>query len=74
MCKDVSEMCEIDLKNNIIPQFHDESYLNKWVQSNLDKVAPLVQLISYKSFDVQKPFALIETIKKDRKTEWRLES
>ena len=67
MCKDVSKMCEIDLKNNIIPQWHDESYLNKWVQLNLDKVVPPIQLISYQSFDKEKPFALIETIKKDKK-------
>ena len=30
MCKEVCDMVEIDLKSNIIPQWHDESYLNKW--------------------------------------------
>ena len=29
---------------------------------------------SYKCFEVDKPFALIETIKKDKTTDWRLES
>lgn len=72
MCKDISKMCEIDLSKNIIPQYHDESYLNKWVQLHLDKVTPPVKLISYQSFDTEKPFAIIETIKKDRRTTWRL--
>lgn len=74
MCKDVSKMCEIDLEKNIIPQWHDESYLNKWVQLHLDKVTLPIKLISYQCFECDKPFALIETIKKDRRTEWRLES
>ena len=72
MCKDVYNMCEIDLMKNIIPRYHDESYLNKWVQLNLDKVAPPIKLISYKKFEKDKPFAVIETIKKDRTTKWRL--
>ena len=68
MCKDVYNMCEIDLMKNIIPRYHDESYLNKWVQLNLDKVAPPIKLISYKKFEKDKPFAVIETIKKYRTT------
>jgi len=30
MCKEVNEMINIDLCNNIIPRYHDETYLNKY--------------------------------------------
>jgi len=30
MCKEVNEMIAIDLCNNIIPRYHDETYLNKY--------------------------------------------
>ena len=30
MCKSVNDMITIDLQNNIIPRFHDETYLNKY--------------------------------------------
>lgn len=67
MCEDVSNMTESDLKNNIIPYWHDESYLNKWRLDNLDKVHEPNKLISYGQFANNIPFAIIETIKKDRR-------
>ena len=30
MCKIINEMLTIDLQNNIIPRYHDETYLNKY--------------------------------------------
>lgn len=66
MCEDVSYMVERDLLANIIPQWHDESYLNKWCVDNPALVAPKRKLFSYRDFTEDKPFAIIETIKKDR--------
>lgn len=66
MCKDVSWMVEEDLKKNIIPQWHDESYLNRWCVSNSDLVTPKKRLFSYQEFSPEYPFAIIETIPKDR--------
>lgn len=34
MCEDVSKWVESDLKRGVIPKWHDESYLNKWVFMN----------------------------------------
>lgn len=36
MCEDISKWVEIDLRNNIIPKWHDETYLNKWCVLNKD--------------------------------------
>lgn len=33
-CKDICQMLEIDLAKGIIPTWHDESYLNKWLYCN----------------------------------------
>lgn len=66
MCEDISNMVECDLKNNVIPQWHDESYLNKWCVENEYLVAPKTKLFSYQKFENDKPFAIIETIIKDR--------
>ena len=71
MCEDVSRMVEIDLRGNIIPQWHDESYLNKWRVMNKDLVAIPKKIISYCYFSPDKPFAVIETIEKDRRTDKR---
>ena len=71
MCEEVSDMVEKDLKRNIIPQWHDESYLNKWRLQNKNLVIPPKKIISYKQFIWDKPFAIIETIEKDRRTDKR---
>jgi hypothetical protein len=71
MCNDVSKMVEEDLKKNIIPQWHDESYLNKWCVLNKDKVNKQ-RFVSYQKYTPGQSIAIIETIKKDRKTTWRL--
>lgn len=34
MCEDVGKWVEDDLKRGVIPKWHDESYLNKWVTMN----------------------------------------
>lgn len=67
MCKDVTAMVEKDLLCNIIPQWHDESYLNKWCVENKHLVEDKKWLISYQCFKDDKPFAVIETIEKDRR-------
>lgn len=67
MCKDVCAMMEKDLLRNIIPQWHDESYLNKWCVENEELVVKQ-HLISYQQFNSSRPFAIIETIQKDRRT------
>lgn len=71
MCEEVNEMVEIDLNKNIIPQWHDESYLNKWRLQNKTLVIPPKKIISYERFVWNKPFAIIETIEKDRRTDKR---
>lgn len=70
MCEDVCKICEIDLSNNIIPQWHDESYLNKWCEDNA-KLIKKERLIKYAEFDHSFPFSIIETIDKDRRTSIR---
>ena len=65
MCKEVSEMCEIDLKKNIIPQWHDESYLNKWCTNN-EQLVNRQRYMSHDNFVNNCIVGIIETIKKDR--------
>ena len=68
MCESVSQMAEIDLRRNIIPQWHDESYLNKWRTLHKDLVAPLKKLVSRDTYENNKPVAVINTVSKDRTT------
>lgn len=68
MCTSISQMVEIDLRRNIIPQWHDESYLNKWRLLHKDLVAPLKKLISIDICETDKPVAMVNTISKDRTT------
>ena len=70
MCDDVSKMVEEDLKKNIIPQWHDESYLNKWCVLNKDKVNKK-RFVSYSKYTKDQSIAIIETIEKDRRTSKR---
>lgn len=65
MCKDVYEMCENDLLNNIIPQWHDESYLNKWCVENKELVNKQ-RFMSHEEFNSSCMVAIISTINKDR--------
>lgn len=71
MCEDVCNMCEADLKENIIPNYHDESYLNRYIYVRSKEygsksiVYPPRKLI-HPSFDYKYPFALIDTFIKDR--------
>lgn len=67
MCNDVSKMVEEDLKKNVIPQWHDESYLNKWCVLNKDKVNKK-RFVSYQKYTPGQSIAIIETIEKDRRT------
>lgn len=64
MCEYVSKMCEIDLKNNIIPQWHDESYLNKWCINN-EHLTNKDRFMSL-GFQDNCIVGLCDTIKKDR--------
>lgn len=66
MCESVSKMVEIDLRRNIIPQWHDESYLNKWRLLHKDLVAPLKKLICLDRFEDDKPLAMCNTISKNK--------
>ena len=34
MCKDINNMIEIDRRNHVMPQFHDESYFNRYIVSH----------------------------------------
>ena len=66
MCKEVCDMLEIDLKSNIITQWHDESYLNKWCVEHICLVKKDQMLMSYRKFIKDIPFAIINTYVKDR--------
>lgn len=66
MCESVSKMVEIDLRRNIIPQWHDESYLNKWRLLHKDLVAPLKKLVGHDRFEDDKPLAMYTTINKNK--------
>lgn len=68
MCDSVSKMVEIDLRHNIIPKWHDESYLNKWQSMHKDLVAPLKKLMSLVICEKDKPVSVVNTGKKDRTT------
>lgn len=37
MCKKIKNMTDTDLRNHIIPVWHDESYVNKYIVDNFDK-------------------------------------
>ena len=71
MCEDVSIKVENCLLTNFIPEFHDETLLNEWVKENQDIVNKPQQLMSHNSFVQDVPFAIIETIEKDRRTNKR---
>lgn len=45
MCEDVINMMNVDIKNNIIPKWHDETYLNKWCFVNKDLAQTNIRLI-----------------------------
>lgn len=65
MCKDVCDMVEIDLKKNIIPQWHDESYLNKWCVEH-PSLVNIKKLMTHTKFDNDIPFSVIKTFEKDK--------
>ncbi len=67
MCEDISLMVEKDLKKNIIPQWHDESYLNKWRILNNNLVSyPLKKLFAHNVFEKDKLLSCFNTIDKCR--------
>jgi hypothetical protein len=71
MCMDVCRMTENDLAKNIIPKWHDESYLNKWCEDNPHLVNK-DDFIKYAEFHPLYPVSIIETILKDRRTDKRI--
>lgn len=71
MCEQVNEMITIDLNNNIIPRYHDETYLNKYnyLHNNSYISNVLISQIKYnindiKSFDPTQFIILHENIYK----------
>lgn len=64
-CIDIDNWLKEDLKNNIIPKWHDESYLNKWclVYHNLVHKG---RFMNYLYFREDVPTCIMETIKKPR--------
>lgn len=67
MCEDISLMVEKDLKKNIIPQWHDESYLNKWRILNNNLVSyQLKKLFAHNVFEKDKLLSCFNTIDKCR--------
>ncbi len=70
MCREVELMVEKDLANNIIPQWHDESYLNKWCVDHEDLVNKQ-RFGSYWNFKSKQSVAIINSFKKDRQTKVR---
>lgn len=58
MCEDVSRMIEIDLKQNIIPNYHDESYLNRWIIDNKEVCADLKRFIDKYNINPNFPFIM----------------
>lgn len=68
MCNDINDMINTDLKINVIPKYHDESYLNKWVLLNNEKVAKPKRLVSnYKICYKNIPFKLVNVLNKSFK-------
>ena len=69
MCHDISNWVKLDLKKNIIPQWHDESYLNKWCEENKELCAEKKALVKgwNEGFSDDFPFAIIKTFTKDRR-------
>lgn len=65
MCEDVCKWVKEDLAYNIIPAWHDQSYLNKWCIENPDLFNDEeLLLFNYKSSKC--PWTKLETFKKDR--------
>ena len=68
MCQDVHRMTELDLRKNIIPSYHDESYMNRWIQDNKDSgniVYPSLKIINSHA-GAEWPLVIEKTFEKDR--------
>ncbi|MBQ2017041.1 MAG: hypothetical protein II208_00755 [Alphaproteobacteria bacterium] len=68
MCQDVHRMTELDLRKNIIPSYHDESYMNRWIQDNKDSgniVYPPLKIINSHA-GAEWPLVIEKTFEKDR--------
>jgi len=52
MCEDITQMINIDLNNNIIAKWHDETYFNKWLYNkNYDeKIINITDVFYNKTF------------------------
>lgn len=66
MCKDIADMIDKDLMNNIIAERHDESYLNKWAVINKDKCCMPVKFMTRNKYDSYSPFIIKDTFIKDK--------
>lgn len=65
MCNSVYEMLQIDLSHNIIPKWHDQSYLYKWCCDHKDLVSNNCFSL-YPRFKTNIPIARIKSFIKDR--------
>lgn len=66
MCKDIINMIDKDLLNNIIAERHDESYLNKWAITNKDKCCIPIKFMTKDDNDFNIPFIIKDTFIKDK--------
>jgi hypothetical protein len=67
MCNDIATSVEIDLRKNIIPLYHDETYLNKWVDTHPDLIHR-GKFLSNGYFDDNIPFSLVQSFIKNRES------
>lgn len=56
MCEDIVNIIDIDLKNNIIAKWHDETYFNKWLYSKKydNKLINITDVFFTKNFSQEK--------------------